>query len=118
MKKLIGMVVVGLLAISFPTLAGTPDDEIQHLLQFVRESKASFIRNGQEYPPAAGADHLARKWEKAKDQISSAEDFIRIVGTKSLASGEVYLVKTEDGKTQESSKWLGDELTRYRAQKK
>ena len=118
MNKLIITVMMGFLAISSQALAVSADDEIQHLLQFVGESNAVFIRNGQEYQPKEAADHLAKKWESLKDQIVSAEDFIRLVGTKSLLSGKVYLVKQKNGETQESSEWLSEELNRYRKQKK
>ena len=118
MNKLIITVIMGFIAISSQVLAVTADDEIQHLLQFVRESNAVFIRNGQEYQPKEAADHFTKKWKYFKDQIASAEDFIRLAGTKSLMSGEVYLVKPKTGETQESSKWLGEELNRYRKQKK
>ena len=109
---------LGLLALTSRTMAGTTDDEIQHLLQYVRESEVTFIRNGQEYKSADAADHLMTKMEHFKKQIVAAEDFIRLAGTKSIMSGKVYQIKTKDGKLQESGKWLSDELSRYRAQKR
>nr|MBP7275588.1 DUF5329 family protein [Kiritimatiellia bacterium] len=72
------------------------------------------IRNGKEYTPAEAVNHMVRKRDHFKDQITSAEDFIRLAATKSEVSGKPYLVKTADGKTEELAAWLTRELERYR----
>lgn len=118
MKKLTGLMLWGLIAISRSVLAATPEEEIQRLLQYVRESNVTFIRNQQEYSSSEAADHMQKKREHFKAEIKSAEDFIRLAGTKSLMSGEPYVVKTADGQRLDSSPWLQAELDRFRAQSK
>lgn len=113
MRKLIAILMLATLAT--PSPAQTAEEEIQHLLRFVRESQATFIRNGQAYPPEEAAAHLQRKWGHFRKQISTAEDFIRLAGTKSLFTEKIYQVRTEDGTTLESQAWLAHELSRYRA---
>ena len=88
--------------------------EIETLLDYVRTSNATFIRNGQEYTPAQAVDHMQKKRQHFAKDIKSAEDFIGMAGTKSLVSGQPYLVKTKDGRTQECSLWLLDKLREMR----
>lgn len=111
-----------LLALAWVPMAGAapPRDpaaeaEIRHLLQFVRQSQAVFIRNGRTYPPEEAAAHLQRKQDHHQAQISTAEDFIRLAGTRSLFTGEAYQVRLEDGTILESRDWLTAELDRQRA---
>lgn len=118
MKILTYILLLGVTTISQPSCAATSEEEIQHLLQYVRESSVTFVRNGQEYPPSEAADHMLKKWDHFKAEIKSAEDFIRLAGTKSLMSGEPYAVRTTDGRNLDSSKWLQEELDRYRTRQK
>jgi hypothetical protein len=106
------------LAISSQALANSTDAEIGHLLEYIRKSNVIFIRNGQEYQPGKAAEHIIMKRDYFKDQIKTAEDFIRLCATKSLMSGEPYRIRTKDGQVEESSKWLMDELKRYRRKEK
>lgn len=106
------------LGISSHALANSTDVEIEHLLQYVRKSNVIFIRNGQEYQPDEAAEHIMRKRDYFKDRIKTAEDFIYLCATKSLISGEPYRIRRKDGQVEETSKWLMDELKRYRKQKK
>lgn len=89
-------------------------DEIDHLLQYVAASSCTFVRNGSEYPADKAREHLADKYRFAAGRISSAEDFIEYLATKSSLSGEPYHVKC--GKTDAlSGAWLTAELNRYRS---
>lgn len=115
--KLIGIIVVLLFCLPFRLLADS-NTEIDHLLDFVRKSDATFIRNGQEYKPTEAVDHFQKKREHFAKEIKSAEDFVSTAATKSLLSGQSYLVRTKDGHTQECSKWLIEELKRFRNEKK
>lgn len=92
---------------------GVTKDEIDHLLQYVATSSCTFVRNGSEYPAGKARDHLESKYRFVAGRISSAEDFIRYLATKSSLSGEPYHVKC--GKTDAlSGAWLTAELARYR----
>ena len=117
MKRLMMIVIVGLGSMVPQTGAATVEEEIQHLLSYVRNSHVVFLRNGQEHNSAEAADHMAKKAKHFKDQIRTAEDFIRLAATKSLVSGELYSIRTPDGKTEKTGEWLTHELERFRNEK-
>lgn len=118
MIRIISIVIMLALGISSQALANSTDAEIKHIPQYVRKSNVIFIRNGREYQSSEAIKHLVRKRDYFKDQIKTAEDFIRLCATKSLMSGEPYRIITKDGHVEESSKWLMAELKRFRKQKK
>ena len=91
--------------------------EIDHLLDFVGKAKVTFIRNGREYTQTEAVDHLQKKRQHFVNEIKSAEDFVALAATKSLVSGQAYLVKNQDGQTQQCSLWLIAELQRFRKEK-
>jgi hypothetical protein len=102
---------------AFSTVAvatdGAAQDEIDHLLKFVGSSSCSFVRNGTEYPADKAREHLAGKYHFAGSRITTADDFIKYLGTGSSMSGEPYRVKCGNADAL-SATWLGDELARYR----
>ena len=118
MKHTLILALMALAALAAPAGAATTENEIQHLLDFVKDSHVIFIRNGHEYTPAEAASHMARKRDHYKDQIKTAEDFIRLAATRSIVSGTPYAVKTADGKTQPTGDWLMQELARFREKEK
>jgi hypothetical protein len=63
---------------------------------------------------------LNRKFLYALDKklLSSAEDFISVIGSKSSSSGEAYAVKCGSAtSSQPSADWLSAELRKLRASK-
>lgn len=88
---------------------------IQCLIGYIRDSKLIFIRNGQEHDSVSGADHISSKYAQLKNGISSPEDFIDRAASKSMMSGQPYLVKFPDGSLQEVSNLLRVELKRCKA---
>ena len=88
-----------------------PVDEIEALLTYVGKLEgASFIRNGDAHTPAEAVDHLRTKWTAQKGQVKSAEDFIRLCGTKSTVSGKAYTIRFADGHEEESAQVLSKQL--------
>jgi hypothetical protein len=87
--------------------------EITHLLDFVRNSKCVFIRNGQAYESRDAEIHIKRKYRHFKDDITSAEDFIDLTATRSTFSGQGYTVRC-GGLELPSSSWLLTELDAFR----
>ena len=92
--------------------------EVDYLLDYVRKSNVTFIRNGQEYTPTEAVDHLQKKRQHFAKEIKSAEDFVTVAATKSLVSGQPYLIKTKDGSTEKCSLWLLNELKKIRSDNK
>lgn len=90
---------------------------IETLIQRVAEHKTmKFLRNGQEHPASEAAQHLRDKYKHFKDEIVTAEDFIRLCGTRSEMTREPYRVRLGgDDKTLESGRFLTDELRKLRS---
>jgi hypothetical protein len=87
---------------------------IDHLIAFVRDSKLVFIRNGSEYDSAAAAEHIASKYAQVKDKITTAEDFIDNVASRSSYSGKPYMIRWPDNSLAPAADWLHKELKKYR----
>ena len=92
--------------------------EIDHLLQYIGNSKCSFDRNGTWYDAKAALAHVRMKYDflLMQDRISTTEDFIEMAATKSsMPFGEPYAVKCDGRSPLPSSAWLSAELARFRA---
>lgn len=92
------------------------DREIQYILKVLKESDCEFIRNGSRYNGAKAADHLAGKYDYARDKIKSAESFIENIASESYFSGRKYQVDCPDTAVINSEQWLKDVLQQYRNQ--
>lgn len=101
---------------SVPARADALGDEIAHLLDFVRHSSCTFIRNGTEYDGPHAADHVKAKYDYYKDEIKTVDDFIDRAASKSLLSGQPYQVRCGD-KTMPAADWIRAEDVAYRAGK-
>lgn len=93
--------------------AATPGAEIDHLLDFIAASPCAFIRNDTEYTAAEAVAHIKDKYAHFHDRIATAEDFIDLAASKSLMSGQPYLVRC--GAAPElAGDWLRQELAAFR----
>jgi hypothetical protein len=88
---------------------------IDYLLDYVAKSDATFIRNGESHTPAAAFAHIKTKYERFKNKIKTPEDFIQLSASKSLLTGEPYLVRTAEGKEMRLDAWLTEALKQHRA---
>jgi len=86
---------------------------IEFLIEQVEDSHLTFIRNGEKHSSKEAAKHIYRKYQHFKSQIKTPEDFIRICASKSLVSGEPYLVVTPQGPVTLEG-WLGRILIEFR----
>ena len=87
---------------------------INYLIDYVGKSDATFIRNGQKHTPQEAANHIRAKYEHFKSEIKTPEDFIRLSASKSLLTGQPYLVRTVDGKEMHLDAWLTEALKKHR----
>ena len=94
------------------------DPEVEYLLSAVGNSDCLFIRNGTEHPPAEAEAHLRMKYRKGARYVSSADDFIARIASKSSWSGRPYQIHCPGHELQSSSQWLNDRLNRYRSARK
>jgi len=108
-----------LLTLFFQTTAAAENLEsvVDYLLEYVKGSESLFIRNNREYAPAEAAAHMRKKYEHFRERIKTPEDFIRLVGTKSLLSGKAYEVRMKSGEIILTQKWLECALDKYRKNK-
>ena len=103
-----------LLSVSQLIYANTAEQEINHLIDFVAQSDAIFIRNGTEHSSKDAAEHLAMKYSKATRYAKTAEKFIENLASKSSWSGKPYKVRLSNGTLLTSKDWLSNELEDYR----
>ena len=93
------------------------DETIVYLLSFVAKSDYTFIRNGQSYTGKQASYHMKNKRQYFKDKIATPEDFIRLAATKSLQTGQPYMVRTKEGKELRCDEWMKKALEEYRKTK-
>ena len=92
------------------------DESIKFLLDYVAKSDATFIRNGQAHAPQEAVNHIKAKYVHFKNEIKTPEDFIRLSASKSLLTGQPYLVRTSDGKETRLDEWLAQALKQHHAE--
>jgi hypothetical protein len=101
-----------------PPRAGAAEEDLEetidYLLEYVRNSDVTFIRNNKEHTPEEAAGHIMRKYRHYRKKIKTPEDFIRLSATKSTMSGKQYSIRTTDGVTMTSAEWLTRALEEYR----
>ncbi|PJZ50895.1 DUF5329 domain-containing protein [Leptospira saintgironsiae] len=116
MKKILFYLIITLSVFSLaPSFAAEPEDEIKTLVSSLDSCKGCvFIRNGSEHKLDEAKAHLLRKYDAAKSKITSTEDFIKGLASKSSITGTPYKIKFPDGKEVESEKWLTDKLNELR----
>ena len=105
-----------LMLLSAAVLAGvTPAEQarIDRLIDFVESRKdVIFIRNGKDYSCEDAANFMRGKMKMMGEHVSTAQHFIDQIASKSSTTGQPYLVRFPDGKSQPVAKFLGDELQR------
>ena len=92
------------------------DESINYLLDYVANSHATFIRNGQTHTPQEAVNHIKAKYEHFKNEIKTPEDFIRLSASKSLLTGQPYRVRTADGKETRLDEWLTTALKAHHSE--
>jgi len=91
-----------------------PQQEIQHLLEFVKTTNCQYDRNGTLHTGVEAVEHIQKKYDYFEDDIKTAEDFIRYSATESKMSGNKYRVLCGDKNAIYSQDWLLKELRLYR----
>jgi hypothetical protein len=108
------------LALAPPALADPPaivQQEVGHLLRYIGNSGCAFKRNGTWNDARAAQAHAREKYDflVTLGRIDTTRDFIEKAATSSSLTGEPYEVRCGTGATVSSNRWLGEELSRYRA---
>ncbi len=113
--KLIKLTLVLVLTGSFTASAAT--NEIEHLLNFVANTKCQYERNGTMHTGSEAVKHIKKKYDYYKDDIKTTEDFIRLSATKSKMSGKHYKIHCNNEKPEKSQIWLLAEIHKFRLNK-
>jgi hypothetical protein len=95
-------------------ISGT-QEEINHLLKFVSETKCQYERNGTMHSGKEAKEHIQKKYDYYEDDIKSAEEFIKLSATKSYMSGNHYMIHCPEQPVLKSSAWLLQELQVFRS---
>ena len=92
--------------------------KIDALLEGVKSSDVTFIRNGSEYTAQEAYTHLQRKLKSAQNswfappkEEWTARLFIEKIASRSSLSKKPYLVRFKGGKVIEARVWLTEMLT-------
>lgn len=108
-------VLLALLLVTLSVSANT-QNEINHLLAFVKNTQCTYERNGKSHTGVEAVEHIMKKYKYFQDDIVTTEDFIEYAATKSKMSGKHYLVHCPSEPTIKSSDWILTELAHYRAE--
>jgi hypothetical protein len=73
-----------------------------------------FVRNGATATSMEAAKHMRDKYAYFRRDIVTAEDFIRLCGTRSELTLQPYRVRKQDGSEQLTADLLGAELRALR----
>jgi len=112
------LALVALLALSPLAACAASNPEIEALIVRVEHADGVvFIRNGSEHSAVEAAAHLRRKLAAAHGRITTAEQFIDKLGTRSSMTGMAYRVRFADGRQIDSATWLRQLLRELRAER-
>jgi Family of unknown function (DUF5329) len=110
----------GALALAVGRAAAVPPPaevaRIERLIRHVADQReVAFVRNGTPYPPGEAAQFLRAKFARMGEHVGSAVQFIEQIASRSSTTGQPYLIRFADGRTQPVAQFLGDELRRMDA---
>jgi hypothetical protein len=86
---------------------------IDRLIAYVEACKdMKFVRNGSDYSCEDAAKFMRGKMKAMGEHVTSAQQFIDQIASKSSTTGQPYMIRFADGKTVPSAQFLGEELKR------
>ena len=88
--------------------------EINYLLRQVETTECTFNRNGSRHKGTEAVAHIQRKYDYFKDDIKTAEDFIRTSASKSTMTRRAYTIECPHQSPVTSESWLLGQLAKYR----
>lgn len=91
---------------------------IHALLDALERSGLVFIRNGSEHTAPAARAHLEMKLDRAGGRITTAEQFIDRLASRSSSTGRPYMVRLGNGTEVQAGMWLRTRLAEIDAKEK
>ena len=114
MKYLITLLILSCIQSVSADVPAEQKPEVEHLLEFVRQSDCIMVRNGTEHSGEYAVSHIQKKYDYFKDDINSTEAFIEYSATKSTMSGKYYTIRCSGQEEMPTQDWLLEELRVYR----
>ena len=116
---LLYLITLSMLLVSAPRIIAStqiqePEVTIRFLITYVKDSDVVFERNFRSYNAIEAAEHIENKYQHFKDEIDTPEKFIELCATRSLMTGKLYLVVTQQGEQIPAGEWLNSVLATYR----
>lgn len=84
-------------------------EKIERLIETIQKSNAVFILSGKDSTAAETADYLRKKYEFARDEVRTIDDFIGKVASRCWLTGQEYLVRLPDGAEVTAGRWLREQ---------
>jgi hypothetical protein len=84
-------------------------DKINTLLEALStKTELTFVRNDKNYKVGRAVSHLKSKLKSARTKISTCQEFIDHVASKSSFSGKPYLIIKDDGSVVQAREYFND----------
>lgn len=117
--RLLLLAALGLAAGAHAAPSAAEQARIDKLIDAVAaNAEMKFIRNGSEYTPAQAGKFLRGKMNSMGGEVTTCEDFIERIASRSSTSGKDYQVKMSDGKMMPSGEFMRQELARLERKNK
>ena len=114
MKYLITLLILSSIQSASADVPAEQKPEVEHLLEFVRQSDCIMVRNGTEHSGEDAVSHIQKKYDYFKDDITATEEFIEYSATKSTMTGKYYTIRCREKEEIRTQDWLLEELRVYR----
>jgi len=91
--------------------AMTEAQRVDYLIDTIGKLEdATFIRNDAEHSAATAAALMRYRWDRDKDRIKTAEDFVKELASRSSTTGKLYVIRFKDGTEVKSGEYLTKKL--------
>ena len=93
---------------------GAMSVEVKFLINEIKQSDCSFIRNGVSHSAKRAAEHLTLKYNNGKSYAQNGKSFIKNLATKSSWTGIAYKIKCPNKEAVNSNEWLNNKLLNFK----
>lgn len=109
----LALILGGLAGFARAGVTAAEQARIDRLIEFVElRNDVKFVRNGSAYSCEDAAKFMRGKLKAMGEHVTSAQQFIDQIASKSSTTGQLYMIRFADGKTIPSAQFLGEELKR------
>ena len=113
--KTVSCFLLAFILVSATTFADTKNDEISYLINSVGKNGCVFVRNGERFSGKEAREYLRSKRKRNAHLIHSAEDFIKKIASRSVTTGEPYMISCRNAEPQTANEWFTRLLALHRS---